>query len=156
MTGDHSGPGPLLGAWLEDPGPVTIGTTFRTILYVRPPDDRSVLQAVVELAFDLRMIYCVAVEPPPPGGPALSTDVTIGGGAATVTVTFREAITGASAEQLGSTGWPPSTGDYPAGVAVATVQWRCVGEGETHVRVREMTASTGPRVWELVLTQTPR
>jgi len=125
-------------AWLEDPGAVTTGATFRTVLYVRSAAE-AVREAVVEIAFDLRMVYCVALEPPPPGAPALSTDVTVGRGAATVAVTFHESV---------------AAGEHPGGIAVATVQWRCVGEGETRIAVRHAAASAQP--WELRLIQRPR
>lgn len=130
---------PFPPAWIGDPGRVTIGTTFRTVLYLRASQDRSAPETVVEILFDPRMVYCVAVEPPPRGGPGCSTDVTMTPGAARIAVTLDREV---------------GAGEYSGGIPVATVQWRCVGEGDTRIAVREAASSAPPS--ELRLSLQPR
>jgi len=109
------------GAWLAGPGEVTVGATFRTVLYLNAAAGDEASQPLVEIAFDPRMVYCAALEPPPADGPWVSCDVTIATGRVTARITLRDA-------------WH-AAGQGPE-IAVATVKWRCVGEGETRVETR--------------------
>lgn len=125
---DAGGPRALAGAWLADPGPVALGATFRTVFWLEPAAVAPGRPVTAEIVFDPRMVYCVAVEPAPPGGPPVACDVAIAVGRVTAALTV-----------------PQRGAVSPDRVAVATVQWRCVGEGETRVETRlRSTATTAP------------
>jgi hypothetical protein len=137
--GEAVGPRILGGAWLADPGPVTLGTTFRTVLWLEQAAVAPGRPVTADIVFDPRMVYCVAVEPAPPGGPPVACDVAIVLGRVTATLTV-----------------PERQGAAPPGrVAAAVVQWRCVGEGETRVetRLRDTTAGAPSG---LIIVQRPR
>jgi len=119
VTPGAGGPRPAPRAWLGDPGDVTVGTTFRTGLYLDEASRDRPFRCRVEIVFDPRMLYCVSLEPPPPGGPPTSHDVEIAIGRVVAKITV-------AAEAAGSRG----------GIPVATLRWRCVGEGDTPVVVR--------------------
>jgi hypothetical protein len=137
LSRDGGGPGGTAGAWLVDPGPVALGSTFRTVLALDPAAAAPGRPVTVAIVFDPRMAYCVAVEPPPPGGPSVASDVTIALGRVTATVTIGE-------------------GGTPADhVAVATVQWRCVGEGETRVET-QLRSAAGEASSAVTIVQHPR
>jgi len=105
---------------IQDPGPQTTGGTFRTVVFIMP-GGRAMRRAHIDVMFDPRMVYCVAVEPPPPGAPSVTADVTIGRGIAAVDIAFPIEIE------------DPEGSD---GVPVATVQWRCAREGQTRLAAR--------------------
>jgi len=123
-AGHASGDG--LRAWLADPGGVAVGTTFHTELHLDgAPRDRT-FRCRVEIVFDPRMLYCISLEPPPAEGPPVSHDVTIALGRVEAELTV-EAGTHSHVSLA-----PGRGGDIP----VATLRWRCVGEGNTDVSVR--------------------
>ena len=123
MTHEPAGPLTGPGFGLADPGDVTVGATFRTGLYFVGIERPQPFRCRVEVVFDPRMLYCVAVEPPPPGGPPVSHDAVITSGrvAAAVEVPAQD----------GTPAHPP-----PGPVPLATLRWRCVGEGASEVFVR--------------------
>jgi len=127
-------------AWLADPGAVPVGATFRTVLYLDPAVGDTVSQPVVEMVFDPRTVYCAALEPPPAEDPPVSCDVTIAIGRVTARIALRDALAAA--------------GGGPR-IAVATVKWRCVGEGETRVETRVL-LPTAPPPSVLRVVQRPR
>jgi len=125
---------------LAGPDEVTVGATFRAVLYLDAAVGDTASQPVVEMVFDPRMVYCAALEPPPADGPPVSCDVTIAIGRVTARLALRNAVTAA--------------GEGPA-IAVATVKWRCVGEGETRVETRVL-RPTAPPPSVLRVVQRPR
>ncbi|HYM69352.1 MAG TPA: hypothetical protein VEZ44_07135 [bacterium] len=136
---DAGGRRPPGGAWLADPGPVTLGATFRTVFWLAPAAAAPGRPVTADIVFDPRMVYCVAVEPAPPGAPPVACDVAIALGRVTATMTVPE--------QQGAA--PPDR------LAVATVQWRCVGEGETRVETRLRNTALGASSG-LIIVQRPR
>jgi hypothetical protein len=126
VTPGDSASGPARGAWLADCGGVTVGTTFQTGLYLGDAVRGLSVRCTVEVVFDPRMLYCVALEPPPAGGPPVSQDATIASGRVEITLVLPH-DGHAPARPAAATG---------AGILVATLRWRCVGEGSTDVFVR--------------------
>jgi hypothetical protein len=125
--------------WLADPGALTLGATFRTALYLDGIDSAPLARLRLEIVFDPRMLYCVAVEPPPPGGPPVSQDAAIAVGR--IAAAFEIA-----SESCGGLGRP---------VPLATLRWRCVGEGTTEVLTR-LTAPDARVPSRLRIVQRPR
>lgn len=130
-------PGPQ--PWLADPGTPALGATFRTALYLDAVESASLTRCRLEIVFDPRMLYCVALEPPPPGGPPVSQDAAIATGRV------------AAAFEIGS----EPNGGLGRAVPLATLRWRCVGEGTTEVLVR-LTAPDGGAPSRLRVVQRPR
>ncbi len=125
MTPGDRASRPAPGAWLADCGGVTVGTTFQTGVYLGEAVCGLSVRCTVEVVFDPRMLYCVALEPPPAGGPPVSQDAVIASGRVEITVVLPHNAN-APAPPAAATG---------AGMWVATLRWRCVGEGHTDVFV---------------------
>ncbi|HLJ59261.1 MAG TPA: hypothetical protein VKZ50_05985 [bacterium] len=138
---DAGGRYPPGGAWLGDPGPVTLGSTFRTMFWLAMAAVVPGRSVTADIVFDPRMVYCVAVEPAPLGGTPVACDVAIALGHVTATMTV--------AEQQGATILDADR------VAAAVVHWRCVGEGETRVETRLRDTTAGAPCG-LLIVQRPR
>jgi len=138
---DGSPPRSAPGAWLADPGGVTIGTTFQTGLYLGEAFRDAPARCTVEVVFDPRMLYCIALAPPTAGGPAVTLDVTIASGRVQATLVRAPAAVAQTAPA--------------AGIPVAALRWRCVGEGTTDVFVRVVDPDGHPPS-RLRIVQRPR
>lgn len=128
---------PFSAVWLEDPGMVTVGSTFRTRLFALPPPDRKARKATIDIQFDPKLVAPLEVPEQYSGNPQLHI---------TSTVKNNTLILSVESER------PVSAKDHPDGLYICDIDWKCRGEGDScFYLVGKMSPST-PK-WELCVAQ---
>jgi len=127
-------------AWLQDPGTVFVGSKFNTVLYGAPEADRPIQRATVEIKFNPRLVSFLGLEKPPPGGPALSTNATVKENLLTIEIESEK---------------PVSAQEYPEGIPVCTIVWKCLDEGKSCFTL-VANASPSSEPWEWCVDQKRR
>ena len=109
-------------ATLDMPGLIAVGSSFRSVLRLFPPNDRPLQRARVTVSFPARRARFVGFEGMAPLGPRAQL---IGRGRIRVDV--------------------QGEGRVPANVTLGTFDWKCLGAGETCFRVT--TRMSPPSSW---------
>jgi hypothetical protein len=115
---------PFAAAWMEDPGAVPAGSAFRTALYAIPPAGRLARRANIAIEFPSDRAAFLGMDPSPMGSPSLSTKTTVDEHSLNIRIEGEE---------------PVRAEEYPDGLGVGIVIWRCL-EG--------LEASSGPQTTE--------
>ena len=123
--------------WLQNPGVVEVGSSFQTVLYALPRPERPAQRATIEIEFNPEVISFEGLAVPPPGGPQVSFNPRVEGRTLTIAVESAK---------------PLNAQEYPDGIAICTVKWKCQREGNQCFRLTgRMSPSTPP--WELCVDQ---
>jgi hypothetical protein len=128
---------PFAATWLQNPGLLNVGEEFRTVLYGLPRPDQPIQKAMIEIEFNPELASFIALEAPPPGAPVLSTTSTVEGNLLSVMIESETPIT---AQQ------------FPDGIPVCTIAWKCAGEGNTCFRLSGRMSPTTEK-WEMCSDQ---
>jgi hypothetical protein len=101
---------PFAAVWLSDPGPVFVGTAFRTTVFALPPRDRPAQHATIVIEFDGDAARFVGIERIDTPGLSFSVAPTVEGNHLVLILDSDNAV---------------NARDYPDGIPVCTVEWSC-------------------------------
>ena len=107
-------------AWLTDPGPVYLDSTYSTTLYGNPEINRPISRANVSIEFDTALVKFKNARPI-----SLSN----------MEIFVRHRLEDNKLNLEIESKKPVSPKHYPHGIPIVEIQWQCIGEGNTCFKV---------------------
>lgn len=124
---------PFAAAWFSNPGKIIVGSKFRTTLYAAPASDRPLREATFRIDFNSKLVSFKTLEKPTEIGTPVSTTAKVEGNKLTIAMQAESDI---------------NADEYPDGIAICTIEWECLDEGESCFEVVAAMSPDGP-MWAM-------